>query len=143
PGQLRSVDAEGTIILWAARTSTITRQARLSGARRPHVSHDLGLYDITFSPDGRYALGRVTNDGMRDGTRRWDSRTGQVVCDLRGVPGRQGIGSPVGGKPVVVTSEGVGPNAVLSVWEVPTGRLVRTLQGFGDSSSTVLSPDGK
>ncbi len=139
PGQLRSVDAEGTVLLWDTRTSVVVRHARLSGARTPSAGHHNWFDDITFSPDGRYML------GMGTGTRTcvWDSETGKFLCDLPGIPGRQAGGGARGGKPVVVTCDRVGPNAVLSVWEVPAGRLVRRLKDFHDSSCAVLSPDGK
>jgi serine/threonine protein kinase/WD40 repeat protein/tetratricopeptide (TPR) repeat protein len=111
---------------------------------RPPLEHDDIVVSLSFSPDGHYLvaikLGSWTN---KPELLIWEVASGTAVVRMRHVGPPYYLKEPVRFRPDgrVITTRDV--NGVLSLWEVPSGKLrgePRPLDGHG---VTRFSPDGR
>jgi WD40 repeat protein len=120
---------DGTARLWEAATGLELHRLQ-TGA--------FSARSVAFSPDGRLlAVGTLLPAGVL----LWDTTTGDLARTL--------TASGSGVDSVAFSPDGellAGSSQVLELWEVATGRLVGTLEGFdydaGFGSSAAFSPDG-
>jgi uncharacterized protein with WD repeat len=93
------------------------------------------LYDVSFSPDGRFLVAGIAPEGA------WllEADTGLMVRYLRHA-GHVGLArfSPDGRYVVSASSDGA-----VKLWETDTGRELWTLSDTGSISSLSFSPDGR
>jgi len=119
----------------------------------PRAGHSSEIHSVAFSPDGRLAL-----TGSEDNTAKmWDVATGR---ELRTLAGDTGTVTPFASS--TVTSVAFSPDGRLALtgtrsrsefgspgtvklWDVATGRELRTLEGHADGgvTSIAFSPDGR
>jgi eukaryotic-like serine/threonine-protein kinase len=133
-GDWRTPDRPGLVRVWdaASREPLLTLRA--------HVGITWG---VAFSPDGSLlASGGGPLAPYRDETRLWDARTGRELRRLRGhLQGVRGVAFHPQGE-LLATSSG---DATVKLWDVATGRAIRTLGsggglGFGP---VAFSRDGR
>ncbi len=107
---------------WDART----------GQQRGSLEGKFG--SVAFSRDGKHLLAANAGDGMK----LWDVSTGKAVRTFEGSAWDVGAVSPDGN---LVAGYGPGEKMPVKVWEVSSGRLLRTLGE--DQSVLAFSPDNK
>jgi WD40 repeat protein len=105
---------------------------------------------VCLSPDGRHAL---SAGGYTDRTiRLWDTTTGACLCIFGDEPDNpRGVDSvpEVQSKRVRFSPDGRfaisgGTDATVRIWELPTGRCLRVLEGHkGAVSAVLISPDAR
>jgi len=133
---------DGTIKLWHIPTDK---------EERTFKGHSQGVASVAFSTDGKYAL-----SGSNDKTvKLWEVATGQEVRTFKGHPGdvcsvifsfdgKYALSGSAfrpleAGSPLPENHE-----ETIKLWEVSTGREVRTLTGHSEVvNSVVFSPDGR
>jgi WD40 repeat protein len=141
-------DSDGAeIILWNARSGSLLRKLR---APTP------SLNALAFSPDGK-VLATGADAKYQKGVRQheeidlWNARSGALTRTWSGRPGDvASLAFSPDGKTLASAQSGApwrvgapGDNAV-TLREVATGRVLRTLRGHADNISGVaFSPDGK
>src|SRR5262249_2565612 len=100
------------------------------------------VYTVAFSGDGQLA------SASTDGTIKvWDPRTGDEIRSLDGYKGMGGgnVAFSLDGRRVAQASAGVtlGDDHAVTVWDVPTRRVLFTLRDHTDAVWWVaFSPDG-
>ncbi len=122
-------------------------------AQKPELYVQTGHSDfvvsLTFSIDGRTLV-----SGSRDNTiKLWDVATGQEMRALKGHAGRvNSVALSPDGKTLLsggaasggVTSASASSGGQLMLWDMATGRELKTLlKGSNDVSSVAFTPDGK
>lgn len=137
-GSLRDIGVK----LWEMSTDREVRTLK---------GHSGGVLSVAFSPDGRYAL----SGGSDKTVRLWELSTGKELKTFKGHPGdvRSVVFSPDG--KYVLSGSAFRPleagssvpenhEETIKLWEVSTGREVRTLRGHSEVvNSIVFSPDGR
>jgi serine/threonine protein kinase/Flp pilus assembly protein TadD len=96
------------------------------------------LYSTGFSPDSRYyyATGDA-NPAQKNTTRVWETATGKLVCE---VVGNESAAFTPDGKRLLCP----GPDKALHLWDLATGKEIRSFKGHTNWVTTVaISPDGK
>jgi WD40 repeat protein len=135
------------IILWNARSGAIVRRWR---------GHTPDVGALAFSPDGKILVTGADAKHAKDVPQHeeidlWDARSGQLLKVWNGRRGYvAGLAFSPDGKLLASAQSGApwrigkpGDNAV-TLREVASGRVLRTLQGHTDNiSSVAFSPDGK
>ena len=116
------------MILWELKTGRRVRTFK---------GHKAVVYSVAFSPDGRRVL-----SGSGDGTAKlWETDTGREVWTLQEREGRvRSVAFAPDGRQAVTIS-----GHALAVWDLQTGRLVRTF-GWEEKNSDIcgiaVSADG-
>lgn len=116
----------------------------------------LGVTAVAFSPDGKLAAtgSRQTMMGPRAGDgsegpkplQLWDAATGALVRALGSGEDEtiDALAFTPDGRRILAAAGGRGFRHTLSLWEVDTGKLVRTVDAHShDVKSLAISPDGK
>jgi WD40 repeat protein/serine/threonine protein kinase len=117
---------DGTVRLWEARTGRCLRV----------YEGENGLGASCISGDGRLSLVR-TSDGV---VRLRETDTGRVLHQLDMPPGLGGsVGLGAGDRLALVA----GPDTTTHVWDLETGRIVRTLEGGIGGGPGWMSTDGR
>jgi WD40 repeat protein len=104
----------------------------------PHpVGHNIGVWSVTFSPDGRYAL-----SGSDDKTLKlWDVATG---TEIRTFTGHTEVVYSVAFSPDGRYALSGSSDKTLKLWDVATGAEIRTFTGHTSwVFSVAFSPDGR
>jgi RNA polymerase sigma factor (sigma-70 family) len=127
-GRMWGEDAPGRIRLWDVETGTDLRQFQLQGVAQ-----------AAASPDGKILAGAGTADGT---VFLWDVASGQEIRRLTG--GRDYHGSrALAFSPDGKTLAATGPDPSVRVWDVETGKLLRTERTDEPVYQLAFSPDGK
>jgi WD40 repeat protein/tRNA A-37 threonylcarbamoyl transferase component Bud32 len=137
-----------TVRFWSITSGRVTHQ--LSDTFFP-------AWGLDVNPDAKLlvSVGRYVGQGAQLRVKLWDVATGKEVQELTGFPGTAGNGflrtehpakcaifSPDGQWLAVASVVGGRPGAV-TLWDVRTRQLVRTLTGFDRPlSGLAFSPDG-
>jgi len=126
--EILSGSMDGTAIVWA--TDTGKSLATFGGL-------DTAVESVAFSPDTSKIL-TGTGRGIRGAAILWDRETHRRLntFDLRGGYVGDVAFAPDGKSVLVVTN-------VVDVWDLRTGRYVRTFSGNWNLSCAVFSPDGE
>lgn len=110
-------------------------------AEKPEIfvqlGHTSGVYSVSFSPDGRYAL-----SGSADNTLKlWEISTGREIRTFEGhTHNISSVAFSPDGKYVLSGSM----DNTLKLWDVGTGEEVRTFKGHSkEVNSAVFSADGR
>ena len=140
---------DGRTILSGSYDSTLKQWDAATGRELHTLSgHKSGVYAAAFSPDGRMVL-----SGSWDGTLRlWDTATGSELRIFEA--GEKNLINAVAfspdGRLALSGSDDTSigqPHRTLMLWEVATGKLLRTLTGpnamFMDVRAVAFSPDGR
>ena len=151
-----SGDTEHTLILWEVPSGKLVRTFE---------GHTETIYSVAFSPDGRFALSGASHFPILEGTRYgntlklWDVVTGSLVRTIKG-PAINSVAFSPDGRFVLSGGSfgrlrhnhhesGKRPSGAflleqLNLWEVATGKLVRSFDGHSDYvTSVAISPDGR
>jgi WD40 repeat protein len=129
-GDWRTPDRPGTIRIWDA----VSRAPLLT----LHAHHGLA-WSVAFSPDGsRLASGGGPARSLRDDAILWDARTGREIHRLPGHT--EGIRAVLF-HPAGTWLASSGFDAAVRIWDVASGRNVRTLLKTG--GPIAFSPDGR
>lgn len=141
PDLAASAGADRTVRLWDLTTGQ---------CRRTLHGHTDQVMSVCLSPDGRHAL---SAGGYTDRTiRLWDTTTGACLCVFGDEPDNpRGVDSvpKVQSKRVRFSPDGRfaisgGTDATVRIWELPTGRCLRVLEGHkGAVSAVLISPDAR
>jgi len=141
---------DGRFILSANNDKTIRLWDTKTGQEIRIFKGYTDAVDVAFSPDGQFALSGADNT-----LKLWEVATGREIRIFRrqfssiafSPDGRLVLS---GGSRLVVSSTGdgglalSGANNTLKLWEVATGREVRTFKGHSELvRSVALSPDGR
>lgn len=106
---------------------------------------------VVFSPDGKYAL----SGGMDGALKFWEVATGEKVRNFKGPKnwvssvafspdGQYALSGGVGSYSAPLNCRGSEKRSELKLWEVKTGREIRTFMGTKyPVHSVAFSPDGK
>jgi WD40 repeat protein len=97
---------------------------------------EMPVNGLAFSPDGRF-LATGSDKFML-----WSTETGKRVLDMAGHPDHQvtALAFSSDGNRLATASD----DKTVKVWDAPTGREIRTLNGHGMTvASVAFSPDGK
>jgi WD40 repeat protein len=138
---------DGSARIWNVATGMLVRTVRHYEPPKELPRSDVS--SVAFSPDGNI-LATVGWDGN---ARLWNAESGSLVRVLPvGVTGYWGAFSPDGRlfatsgdtNNTTTTSRNLDPRpGKIRLWEVETGRLIRTLEGHSDAVHYVsFSPDG-
>jgi WD40 repeat protein len=102
--------------------------------------------NVAITPNGQ----TVVCSGPDETIKILELQTGQEICTLSGHPkGTRSIGFSADGQILVSCSyrwsgaeyyDDGGNECIIQVWELPTGRKIRTFSGYGDFA---LTPDGQ
>ena len=141
-GGASNINQNNTVKLWDVRYG---RQVRaFKGYKEGFESH---ITSVAFSPDGKQAAA-----GSYDGTvKLWDISSGEATKTFRAtMPYLLKSGSNSGGvSSVAFSPDGKyiasgSEDGTTRLWDISTGRKIRTLAGHTSSvSSVAFSPDGK
>jgi RNA polymerase sigma factor (sigma-70 family) len=98
-----------------------------------------------FRPGGMLAYLELSHDGKRlisigPGIAVWDAETGRRLFHLPRAPVCSGVELSRDGKRLLV-SESVGNTSVLKVYEVPSGKVLKVIEGAKGITSFALAPD--
>ncbi|MFN8564802.1 MAG: protein kinase [Anaerolineae bacterium] len=105
--------------------------------QRAFIGHSGVVYDVKFSPDGRYIL-----TGSGDQTARlWDAATGEVVRTFSGDGGEvYAVAFSSDGTYIATGNE----DHTVKLWDTATGQQIRTFTGHeAEVESVAFSPDDK
>lgn len=132
----------GTIQLWDVKSGQEMRTFTIEKYK---------FNSLAFSPDGKI----LANGNLDDTIEMWDIATGQKVRSFRGYPGDAEVqllfgltGHHFGGFSVVFSPDGKtlangNWNNVIKLWDVESGREIRSLTGHSDDVvSLEFNPDG-
>jgi WD40 repeat protein len=132
-----SASRDGTVVLWDLFNANEIR--RFEG-------HEGGVFDVEFTPDGRYILSSggshlgLDVPGVDNTIRIWDMETGEQVQILEGheavVPLVEV--SPDGRKALTLSQDGA-----VRYWDLESGAELRRFDHPGTPFTIALHPDGK
>ncbi len=130
---------DDTARLWESKTGREVRR---------FVSPSLMVHPVAFSPDGKYVL----TGGWDKTARLWETATGlevrtfqhasavQDACESRVQPAVSSVAFSPNGEFVLTGTL----NSTTRLWELETGRVIRSFAGeLGSVQSVAFSPDGK
>lgn len=132
----------GEATLWDLATGTEVRRLK--------IGNSTSIFDVAFSPDGRYAFLAVSNlMGDPDAPSRivlWDIETGEEVPRFEDELAGWTLSIAVSpdGRQLLSSSASMAPDRVqggLLLWDVETGRLIRQFTTV-NTGSVVFSADG-
>jgi hypothetical protein len=136
-GHSAALSPDGKLLLTQSRNGNIILWDITSG--RKIRSFDGGRNSVdSFSPDGRYVLGV-----KRERISLWDPQSGQIQHEFLHPNGRW-LGAAVSPDGRYIISGGTDTN--VSIWEVETGRQVRSLEGHrfhSRGAEVTFSADGR
>ena len=148
-----AVSPDGKYVLLGSLHDAGVRLWEMSTDRevRTLKGHSGGVLSVAFSPDGLYALSGSADETVK----LWEVSTGKELKTFKGHPGdvRSVVFSPDG--KYVLSGSSFRPleagslvpenhEETIKLWEVSTGREVRTLKGHSEVvNSIVFSPDGR
>ncbi|MCX7143624.1 MAG: caspase family protein [Proteobacteria bacterium] len=141
----RSSDIPKTLNLWNLFTDSTPR--KLSSKAKRGGSNSVSGKNGVISPDGKTLVAGSLDDTIK----LWEVATGREMRTIGGPGERNGVMSVAfspDGKTVVSGSGEISLEKsvvnTLKLWDVATGRKLRTLAGHADSvTSVAFSPDGK
>jgi WD40 repeat protein len=136
-----SGSADQTVRVWAATSGQEVQE--LLG------HHDI-VMSVAFAPDGRLAA----SGGFDRTVRIWDTVEGRQLCCLDGqhdliwsvafTPDGRHVLAASGGREIAATGIVPGPENLIRLWDVETGREVRRFAGPSHYiASVACSPDGR
>jgi WD40 repeat protein/serine/threonine protein kinase len=133
-GQLLAAgEGDGGAVVWEA----VSGKERLT-CRAPQ----LGVASVAFSPDSR-RLATISGWHQEARVRLWDLATGREGPSLDAPAARTLFGNAVAISPDGKYLAAGDRPGLIKLWELPSGRLVRTLTGhLGDVRGLAFSPDG-
>jgi WD40 repeat protein len=138
--------AAAEVIVWEVATGRV--HWRLSG-------HHLPVLEVAFSPDSRWlgSVGCICDfaEPLPAEVKLWDLNTGQVTATLQGDWARlsAALAFSPNGRHLACGGGGMTPSgrrmpAWVKVWDIPTGKAIRTLPaGVNSVRGLVFSPDGQ
>ena len=123
---LASGSIDGTVKVWEMPSGSLLRTLK---------GHQERVFSVAFDPQGDTLI----SASVQDGVEFWDVRIGQPFA----VVARGSSGGSVAVHPQDGTLAR-GSDRSIQMWEVPSGKLLRTLEGHTDNIDIVaFSPDGR
>jgi WD40 repeat protein len=111
-----------------------------SGELIATLSHDDGVNAVTFSPNGQQV---VTNAGSDGKVRLWETHSGGKLIAIFEHEGNavtaEGIEFSLDGQRLATVSMA----GLARLWEVSSGKLISTLNNYGEVTAVTFSADGQ
>ena len=136
------MSADGTSFATSDRGPTVTIWDAPSGRSKFLVHNASGIRASTFTPDGKFVVGDVSDLKAQDyRIKFWDLRNGQEIRSIQTNAKAPSILFVPGGNQIAMSA---GPLVGVQFLELETGKLVKTVKPHDDAAEVAgFSPDGK